>query len=108
MRTDPEMAVDVVVLWVDVADKEWQRRRAAASGQESSGYVGATNEWDTLRYLLRGIDRHCPWVRRVHLVTPGHTPAWLDPEAGVAVVDQDSILPAGHPPSFNSMAIEAK
>lgn len=107
MRTDPEMPVDVVVLWVDVTDKEWQRRRAAASGQEPSGYVGATNEWDMLRYLLRGIDRHCPWVRRVHLVTPGHTPAWLDPEAGVAVVDQDSILPAGHPPSFNSMAIEA-
>ncbi len=107
MRSEPRMTIDVVVLWVDVADEEWQQRRAAALGREPSDYVGATNEWDMLRYLLRGIDRHCPWVRRIHLVTPGQTPEWLDPDAGVNVVDQASILPAGHPPSFNSMAIEA-
>jgi hypothetical protein len=101
------MAVDVVVLWVNVADEDWRHRRAAARGQEPSDYVGATNEWDMLRYLLRGIDRHCPWVRRIHLVTPGQTPEWLDPDGGVVVVDQDSLLPPGHPQSFNSMAIEA-
>lgn len=107
MRTDVHPPIDVVILWVDVADDEWQHRRAAAGSDETRGYVGATNEWDTLRYLLRGIDRYCPWVRRVHLVTPGQTPRWLDSASGVVIVDQSDLLPPGHAETFNSMAVEA-
>lgn len=107
MRIDAE-PVDVVILWVDVADEQWQRRRDGARGGFLQQYVGATNDWDLLRYLLRGIDQYCPWVRRVHLVTPGQTPSWLDTSAdGIVVVDQDSLLPDGHAPTFNSMAVEA-
>ncbi|WP_455132070.1 hypothetical protein [Microbacterium aurum] len=99
-------AIDIVVLWVDVTDQEWQRRRQAA-GAAPQQYVGATHDWEMLRYLLRGIDQYCPWVRRVHLVTPGQTPSWLDPTSDdIVVVDQDALLPAGQGPSFNSMAIE--
>lgn len=109
MRTEAAAvadAIDIVVLWVDVTDQEWQRRRQAA-GAAPQQYVGATHDWEMLRYLLRGIDRYCPWVRRVHLVTPGQTPSWLDPTSDdIMVVDQDALLPAGQGPSFNSMAIE--
>lgn len=107
MPTDSE-PVDVVILWVDVSDEKWRRRRDDARGAAPQQYVGATNEWDLLRYLLRGIDRHCPWVRRVHLVTPGQTPSWLDSSVeGIVIVDQDTLLPEGHAPTFNSMAVEA-
>lgn len=107
MPTDLASPIDVVILWADVADDDWRRRRAAALGLEHQGYVGADNDWDLLRYLLRGLDRYCPWVRTIHLVTPRQTPAWLDRDApGVVVVDQDVLLPEGDAPTFNSMAVE--
>lgn len=105
--TDAPRSIDVVVLWVDAADEGWRRRRAGARGDQPEDRVDATPQWDMLRYLLRGIDLYCPWVRRVHLVTPGQTPQWLKPDGDVRVVDQASLLPPGHPPTFNSMAVEA-
>ncbi|WP_447944177.1 Stealth CR1 domain-containing protein [Microbacterium aurum] len=114
MRTDraeagePAEPIDVVILWVDVTDEDWQRKRRRARGEKPLSYVGATNDWDLLRYLLRGIDLHCPWVRTVHLVTPGQRPPWLDPSADdIVIVDQAELFPDDQQPTFNSMAVEA-
>jgi hypothetical protein len=32
---------------------------------------------DELRFSLRSLDRHAPWIRKVHLVTGGDPPAWI-------------------------------
>lgn len=100
--------IDVVILWVDVSDPAWQEaRRHVLGGSAGTGYTGANNEWDTLRYLLRSIEQYCPWVRRIHLVTPGQVPRWLvEDHPRISVVDQRTILPADASPSFNSMAVE--
>lgn len=33
---------------------------------------------EELRYSLRSIERHAPWVRNVFIVTNGQIPSWLN------------------------------
>ena len=47
-------------------------------------------------------------MRKIHLVTAGQVPEWLDrSHPQVAVVDHSAILPADALPTFNSHAIES-
>jgi hypothetical protein len=105
--------IDVVYTWVDDQDPAWRSSmhaaRSAASGasaeRESSGDARFRSR-DELRYSLRSIHMFAPWVRRIHIVTAGQTPAWLRESAAVRVVDHREILPADALPTFNSHAIE--
>lgn len=106
--------VDVVYTWVDGADDAWndarERRLAALTGtaltRESSGRARFLSR-DELRYSMRSVHLFAPWVRRIHLVTAGQVPAWLDTgHPQVQVVDHRDILPADALPTFNSHAIE--
>ncbi len=107
--------IDVVYTWVDDADPEWRRsyeeaRRAV--GQESVHALAANasryRNRDELRFSLRSLALHAPWVRRVHLVTCGQVPAWLETaDERVTVVRHDEILDPGCLPTFNSHAIES-
>lgn len=107
--------VDVVVTWVDGADAEWDRARrerlegltGTATTRESSGQARFLSR-DELRYCLRSVHLFAPWVRRVHLVTAGQVPDWLDADhPQVRVVDHREILPGDALPTFNSHAIES-
>ncbi len=106
--------VDVVYTWVDGSDPAWnaarEQRLAGVTGtaqtRESSGQARFLAH-DELRYSFRSLHLFAPWVRRIHLVTAGQVPDWLD--AGhpmVNVVDHSQILPADGLPTFNSHAIE--
>ena len=65
-------------------------------------------DWQTLKYSLRSIEKHAPWLRKVHLVTNGQTPHWLNLNTSrVRVVTHDQIfLNKSVLPTFNSNAIE--
>lgn len=111
--------VDVVYTWVDGDDPVWNRAReerlAALGGsgaaetaqtRESSGQARFVSR-DELRYSLRSVHLFAPWVRRIHLVTAGQVPGWLDMDhPAVRLVDHREILPADALPTFNSHAIE--
>jgi hypothetical protein len=62
-----------------------------------------------LRYSLRALEKHAPWVRRVFIVTDNQLPAWLDLEnARVRVVAHSEFFAnKSHLPTFSSPAIEA-
>jgi glycosyltransferase involved in cell wall biosynthesis len=107
--------VDVVYTWVDGRDPVWNRARlerlagltGTATTRESSGQARFVSR-NELRYSLRSVHLFAPWVRRIHLVTAGQVPSWLDPDhPQVAVVDHREILPADALPTFNSHAIES-
>ncbi len=125
VRTLPMMAVptvrecrfpvDVVYTWVDGNDPIWNRARterlAGISGtaqtRQSSGQARFVSR-DELRYSMRSVHLFAPWVRRIHLVTAGQVPSWLDTsDPRVRVVDHSEILPADALPTFNSHAIES-
>lgn len=108
--------VDIVVAWVDGADPEWQASFArwaadhglAVADPSAAAAAARYRSRDELRYALRSIWLHAGWFRRIHLVTAGHVPPWLDDHPRVSVVHHDDIFPAGWLPVFNSHAIEAR
>lgn len=119
MMTEPTVnecrfPVDVVYTWVDGDDDAWndarERRLAEMTGtaltRESSGRARFVSR-DELRHSMRSVHLFAPWVRRIHLVTAGQVPDWLDTDhPQIRVVDHRDILPAGALPTFNSHAIE--
>ncbi|MCD4526707.1 stealth conserved region 3 domain-containing protein [Nocardioides sp. cx-173] len=107
--------VDVVYTWVDGSDPEWdagRRRRLAESTDEAVQSPAASGqarylERGELRASMRSVHLFAPWVRRIHLVTAGQVPAWLDTEHPmVRVVDHRELLPPEALPTFSSHAIE--
>lgn len=64
---------------------------------------------EELRYALRSIDRHAPWIRRIFIVTNGQIPTWLDrSHPRIAIVPHDRLFDdRGCLPTFNSNAIES-
>ncbi len=106
--------VDVVYTWVDGSDPAWdaarEKRLAGITGtpttRESSGRARYLAH-DELRHSLRSLHLFAPWVRRIHLVTAGQVPDWLDTEhPQIELVDHSAILPSDALPTFNSHAIE--
>lgn len=105
------MDIDVVITWVDGNNEEWRALRDRYAPKRDDAGVDTRarryRDWDNLQYLLRGIERHMPWVRRVYLVTPGHYPSWANPECDkLVLVDQNDIMPEEYTPTFNNCAVE--
>ena len=97
--------MDAVITYVDGNDPLWREDYAAAVG--GTALTKRYRDYGTLKYLLRGIEKHMPFIRRVHLVVAreSQVPAWIDP-AQVHVVFHRDILPASALPTFNSTTIE--
>lgn len=110
--------IDIVIPWVDGNDPEWRAAFSAARNEASEENVVATGgnenaseiryrDWGTLPYLFRGVERFAPWVRRVHLITWGHLPEWLDTSnPRLNIVRHSDFIPAEYLPTFSSRAIE--
>ena len=109
--------IDVVYTWVDGSDSRWQERKRAtleALGPERDRlHSSATSaaryaSRDLLRYSLRSLERHAPFVRKVYLVTDHQLPEWLDvDQPDLELVFHEDIFPdPSHLPTFSSRAIE--
>lgn len=112
---DVRFDVDVVYTWVDGDDEAWlsaRDERIRSLGGTPSDRAGGASRYrsrDELRYSMRSIHLFAPWVRRIHLVTAGQVPPWLDTTHDrVRVVDHREILPASALPTFSSHAIETR
>lgn len=83
---------------------------AAAAALEEVDVAGMNRyrDNDELRYSLRSLFKYAPWIRRIHLVTNGQVPYWLDiSHPRINVVTHAEIFPnPDHLPVFSSPAIE--
>ena len=100
--------IDFVVTWVDGSDAAWREEKARYSG---TGVVDDREEryrdWGLFRYWFRGVEKFAPWVRKVHLVTWGHLPSWLDTKhPKLQVVRHEDYIPKQFLPVFNSNVLE--
>jgi hypothetical protein len=104
------LPIDAVITWVDGNDPIWLNElegyRPKLVGDESSS--AKFRDWDTLRYIFRGIEEFMPWVRKIHFVTYGHLPKWMNiknPKLHIVshkdIFDDLSVLP-----TYNSNSIE--
>lgn len=100
--------VDFVILWVDGKDPEWMKEKERFSPKEAVGNsANRFRDWDVLQYFFRGVEKFAPWVRKVHFVTWGHLPPWLNKECPkLHIVNHRDYIPEGFLPTFNSNVIE--
>ena len=101
-----EAPIDAVFTWVDGAWPGYAEllRRHAADRHDLNPNRYRDN-LTLLKYGLRSLDRHAPWIRQVFVVTcRPQKPDWLDTRA-VRVVHHDEFMPASDVPTFNSFAI---
>lgn len=103
------MEIDVVVLWVDGSDPAWliQKEQYAPPAARDSNSQNRYRDWGLLPYWFRAIEQFAPWVRKIHFVTWGHVPAFLNLSAPkLRVVRHDEFIPAQYLPTFSSHTIE--
>ena len=105
MSTHP---IDIVIPWVDGSDPVWQADHAKYRASKSAdNHPARYREWGLFRYWFRGIEQNAPWVRKVHLLTYGHLPAWLEPDhPKLHIVNHRDFIPEEYLPTFSSHAIE--
>lgn len=101
---DESQNIDIVILWVDGNDENWLKEKEKYSKIKD---VSRYRDWDNLQYLFRGIENYMPWVRKIHFVTWGHIPKWLNTDnEKINVVRHEDFIPSQYLPTFNSSSIE--
>jgi hypothetical protein len=102
------MTLDVAYTWVD---DRWpgyaDELRAHGRDSHDLNPNRTRDNLDLLRYSLRSLAMHAPWVRNVHLFTcRPQVPAWLDvTHPRLCVTHHDEVIDARLLPTFNSFAI---
>ncbi len=103
--------IDLIYLWVDGNDPKWQAKKRAFTGVVSdnseTNNKGRYISNDELRYALRSVEKHAPWIRRIFIVTDDQQPAWLNTNhPRIQLVSHKDIMPPEALPCFNSTVIE--
>ena len=103
-------SIDLVYLWVDGNNSEWQAKRAAFLGRKTENSLTNSRSYinnDELKYSLRSVERYAPWIRNIFILTDNQKPKWLDTSnPKIKIIDQNNILPEKSLPCFNSNVLE--
>lgn len=108
-QTNQTSDIDFVIAWVDGSDKAWldEKSKYQADKMCEDDSSVRYRDWDNLRYWFRAVERYAPWVRKVHFVTWGHIPQWLNEEhSRLHIVRHEDFIPQEYLPTFNSHTIE--
>ncbi|EJA7360947.1 MULTISPECIES: Stealth CR1 domain-containing protein [Vibrio] len=102
--------IDAVILWVDPSDEKWLEDYCKYTGKDKASILDSNRfkDWNTLLYLFRSIDFCLPWINKVHFITCGHLPHWLNKEHEKIIFHSHKDIFENHSdlPTFNSSAIE--
>ncbi|WP_293298908.1 Stealth CR1 domain-containing protein [Pedobacter sp. UBA4863] len=107
----PCMEIDFVITWVDMNDPKWKQDFAKYSGKidNTKNEVSEARFRDhgLLKYWFRGVEKFAPWVRKIHFVTCGQAPEWLNTaHPKIQMVNHQDYIPQEFLPVFNSSLIE--
>ena len=110
-KTNESYPIDAIVPWVDANDPAWQeiRSRHANEGRKSTSDDNEARyrDWDTLRYVFRGIEQNMPWIRTVHFVTMNQIPEWLNTmHSKLNIINHSDYIPQEYLPTFSSHTIQ--
>jgi len=99
--------VDIVLLWVDGNDPEWQTEYNKHASVKLENNIVRFRDWDILPYMFRSFERFMPWVRKIHFVTWGHLPSWLDiNHPKLNIVKHEEYIDNTYLPVFSANPIE--
>ncbi|MDD4698617.1 MAG: Stealth CR1 domain-containing protein [Fermentimonas sp.] len=105
------MDIDFVITWVDMDDPRWKADFAKYSGKidnkKNEVSEARFRDHGFLKYWFRGVEKFAPWVRKVHFVTCGQKPEWLNVNhPKLSLVNHADYIPSKLLPVFNSSLIE--
>jgi hypothetical protein len=103
--------IDFAVTWVDMADPAWKEEFARYAGKidNSKNEVSEARfrDYGFLKYWFRGVEKFAPWVRKIHFVTCGQKPEWLNVNnPKLCLVNHEDYIPKQFLPCFNSSSLE--
>lgn len=115
MRVDNHgMKIDFVIAWGG-EDQERLNQRVRYLNQQRVQKGDQTfdirdvryRDWDNLHFWFRCVEMYAPWVHRIHLVTCGIVPEWLNvAHPKLNIVKHSDYIPAEYLPTFSSHPIE--
>lgn len=100
--------IDFVIPWVDSKDEDWQRERLKYAPEDMSDDRNIRyRDFENLQYWFRGVEKFAPWVNKIHFITWGHLPSWLNVHhPKLNIVKHEDYIPNEYLPTFSSHVIE--
>ena len=109
------MNIDFVLTWVDGSDPEWfaEKRKYQVKDETTNVHDDSNTDCryradtELLRYWFRAVEKYAPWVNKIHFVTCGQKPFWLNEKhPKLSIVNHKDYIPTQYLPTFNSNTIE--
>lgn len=102
--------MDFILTWVDEGDplwrntfNEWSSKRDEQGDKSTARF----RDWGNLHFWFRGVEKFTPWVNKIHFVTFGSVPKWLNTKhPKLNIVKHEDFIPSKYLPTFNSRTIE--
>ena len=100
--------IDFVVTWVDGNDPVWQAEKAKYSSKSyADNRKVRYRDWENMQYWFRAVEKIAPWVNKIHFVTYGHIPKWLNTDnPKLNIARHADFIPSEYLPTFNARPIE--
>lgn len=98
--------IDFVLTWVDGSDPAWQKEYDKYKGDKKINFAHY-RDYGTLKYWFRAVEKYAPWVNKIHFITCGQIPSWLNTEhPKLHCVSHSDYMPAEYLPTFSANPIE--
>lgn len=106
--------IDFVITWVDNTDTQWiaekqkyQEIEKIVNDIDANSECRYRSNPDLLRYWFRSVEKFASWVNKIHFVTCGQKPAWLNENhPKLNLVNHSDYIPSQYLPTFNTNTIE--
>ena len=105
--------IDFVITWVNGSDPKWLAEKKkyenviASKDVNANGICRYRADSELLRYWFRSVEKFAPWVNKIHFITCGQKPDWLNENhPKLNLVNHKDYIPSECLPTFNSNVIE--
>ncbi|WP_318506398.1 stealth conserved region 3 domain-containing protein [Photobacterium leiognathi] len=99
--------IDIVVTWLDSNDPIWQKNFLKFKSDDGDTSLPRFRDWNNFKFWFRAIEKNMSWIRKIHVVTNGVYPSWLNVEhKKINIVSHIDYIPSEYLPTFNSRVIE--
>ena len=99
--------IDFVIPWVNGSDPAWLAERAGYREEKVDAGAARFRDWGVLHYWFRSVEKFAPWVNKIHFITCGHLPDWLNTaHPKLHIVNHRNYIPEKYLPVFSSHPIE--
>lgn len=93
--------IDIVIPWLNPTDKWYSEYKKCCENEDPC----RIRDLNTMKYVLRGIDKHCSWVNKVVLLMydEEQVPKWINKDCPkLRIVYHKDFIPSEYLPNFNS------